>query len=169
MIFGQPQRITFTHPRDAGYYTPQMPRVGFMTNIEPFNKIYPRMRAARAMIPPPQADMAPGVASGYTPQPQIPQTTLPTPGGTGRGGFGGAFGSSGGVNPYRIMRDGGIPGIMSAGSNIRSGVQNSGNLIRRLSPGAFPQVNLPAGGQGGLQSMPQQPTAGPVAGWFGRW
>jgi hypothetical protein len=144
MIFGQPQRIAFQHPSSAGYYTPGTPNVGFYSNFHPFPGMFPRMQAVRAQIPPPQADMAPGVASRVNPS---------------AGGFGHAFGhsfgnfgrnnGSGSVNPYRVMRSGGIPGVMSSGGDIRRGVTSAGQLIRRLSPGAFSQQNIPAGPGGG--------------------
>jgi len=141
MIFGQPQRVPFQHPSAAGYYTPEMPNVRFYSNIQPFAKVFPRMSAVRAQIPPPQADMSPGVAS---------RMATPSPGGFGRA-FGYSFGSgngSGSVNPYRLMRDGGIPGIMSSGGDLRRGVSSAGALVRRLSPGAFTQQNIPAGSGG---------------------
>jgi len=143
MIFGQPQRVPFQHPSAAGYYRPGTPNVGFYSNFHPFPGMFPRMQAVRAQIPPPQADMAPGVASRVN----------PSAGGFGHA-FGHSFGSGGGgrsgsINPYRLMRDGGIPGIMSSGGNLRQGVSSAGSLIRRLSPGAFTQQNVPAGPGGG--------------------
>jgi hypothetical protein len=57
------------------------------------------------------------------------------------------FGSTGGtrmhshVDPYMVMRQGVIPGVMPSGANIRSGVRNAGDRVHRSLP--FQTAPLP--------------------------
>jgi len=144
MIFGQApqyQRLPFTRPADASFYTPRLPATAFYSTFQPFRNVLPAMAAFQTRIPSPPSHMAPG--SIRWPQPgQVVAAMTPGPGMPAPGGMAG-FGGFG--NPFMRAGGGGFPGIMASGANMRSGVTGAGGFIRSQSPAGYPAVNFPAG------------------------
>lgn len=139
MIFGQApqyQRLPFSRPAAAGFYTPRVPQTAFYSTFQPFRNVLPAMAAFATRIPNMPETMRPGVIRAPG-QVVAAMTPGPEP---AMSGFGQTW------NPLVAMRQGGFnPGIMSSGGNIRSGITGAGGFIRSLSPAGYPGVNLPAG------------------------
>lgn len=163
MIFGTTpdQRVPFTRPPEAGFYTPRLPAASFYSHLRPFSNVLPSMAAQQSRIPSPQADMRPGIVQVERPQqsgvrrslpavamqPMLPEGPGPAPGmnGFGRSGFGSSAAFGGGGSPYHVMRSGMFPGVRANMSNVRVGVSSAGGLVRRMTPSAY-GANDPAGG-----------------------
>lgn len=147
MILGQTQgdRVPFQRPQGGGY-RPQRPNTAFFSHLQPFSAGMPPMMAVVS-----RAGGGRGGDVVASSQPSAPGMS----GGFGRGGFG----SSGGVDPYRVMRSGMFPGIQASGNQMRRGVTGAGGVVRALMPAGYPNVANPANAQPG-------PTTGPVSGWW---
>lgn len=166
-------RVPFSRPPEASYYTPRIPKTAFYGNFHPFHKVMGPMAAIQTNVGNPRPGInrieSQRMASQAMPAVVAPPAQLPMPGqsvgpgpggGEGMSGFGhgfgyAGFGSTGGVNggginggvsPYRVMRSGMFPGVHANGGNVRHGVHNVGAQIRSQTPGAFPDANTPAGG-----------------------
>ena len=171
MIFGSPTssetpagRIPFSRPKAAGYYTPGIPKTGFYSHIHPFMHSMLPMTGYQPNIGPMPSDMVPGMVRVRNPRQTGIRQQLPSvvsqpmvtpqaqqveaqPGGMAGFGFAGfSGGSRNGPSPYAVMRNGRIPGIRSAGTNIRTDVTNAPRWIKSLTSGAYPNANVPGGG-----------------------
>jgi hypothetical protein len=156
MILGQTQsdRVPFTTPQGGGYM-PQRPGVGFYSHLQPFASVMPPIMALTSGA----GGRRGGNVSTRGGGGQVVASASPAAPGMS-GGFGrGGFGSSGGVDPYRVMRSGMFPGIQASGSQMRRGVTGAGGTVRALMPAGFPNALNPANAQPG-------PATGPVSGWW---
>lgn len=168
MILGQTpdQRLPYSRPGQAGFFTPHTPMMSFYSHLRPFATMSP-IQAVSGRIPQGSKYMNPGIATARASAmvaqdaDQAQVVTAMTPTAPGMAGFGNA-----GVDPYAVMRSGVLPGIRAAGNRMRYGIQSAGALIRRQSPGAYPAVNNPAGGHALAPGNGAQPTPAPVAGWW---
>ena len=161
--------MPFRRPAEAAYYTPQLPRTRYYTHLYPFMNVMSPMPSFMPRIPGAQSDMQPGVVRKFDPQatairqqlpavvstpranaaPMMPATFLPPvqtqmPNAPRMAPTAGFFGAAG--SPYNVMRSGAWPGIRSNGGNIRQGYAGAAALIRRVTPGAYTQANVPGGG-----------------------
>lgn len=157
MIFGQavPQyeRLPYSGPGRPTFT--RLPTTGYKSNFNPFWRVMPPMMARLPRLPAMPAAMGPqplqSMPSAAVPgsdgmvttdQPSAPMPALPAAAAR-------AMGMRGrGVNPYKVMRVGTWPGIHSSGRDMRYGVATAAQLVRNLSPGQFPNVNVPAGRYG---------------------
>ena len=139
------QRVPFQRPAGAGFYTPRTPSAAFQTHINPFTAMLNPMASVSARLGPQPSRFQPAGMGPSQTAPLITQMPQPTPM-SYRPGFQGARGFGSAMSPYRALRTGMFPGVMSSGSNIRAGVNTAGQLIRQLSPASYPQANVPAGG-----------------------
>lgn len=135
MILGQAVQYAPGRPGPANPNSiPRIPNTGWMSHFQPFPGIMTPMTAVTPFMP-----RVPGRAQpGY-------QAPVPAPApGPVAGAFGHAsFGRGGGVNPYRTMRTGMLPGVQVG--KFTRGATNAGGLISRLTKG-FPGRVMPAGG-----------------------
>lgn len=159
MILGQ-NRTPYSGPEAAsGAFRPGLPGTGFYSHFNPFIQVMERMPAVAGMYRPGlNPNMGPGPAPTMPAPPPVVTTPAPTTAPSAGGMAGSGFGSTGGtrmhshVNPYMVMRQGMIPGVMPSGANIRAGYQNVSARVDRSFP--FQTAPLPP---------PPPPPAPPVA------
>jgi hypothetical protein len=186
MILGQPVaqggRVPFQRPRyGAAGYIPRMIKPAFQTHLHPLQHVLPAMRGMIPRLPTAgaTAQMAPGAprhrpgvvaqeGGGCTncpPAVATPAPAAPTPAATAGFGFTalGRVAGGRGINPYRVLRTGGWPGIASNGANVRAG-RDAGAFIRRMMPAGFPNVAVPAGSYAALPAA--APAPAPTAGYY---
>ena len=147
MILGA-GRVPFSRPAGANAnFQPGLPATGHYSHFHPLTMVTQAMPAVSAYRPPYPGAMGPTPLPAVpVPQPAAP-VVAPSAGGMS-GAFGGSgFGSTGGVrshlhiDPYNVMRSGGIPGVRQNGSNLRAGIRNAGARVRAGMP--FQTAALP--------------------------
>lgn len=140
MILGSiPQDMRYPFSRPAGARPGFLPRVApthMQAGFNPFAQVLGPTAARMPFRPPLPAQMHPGTY-GVSP------TFAPEPAPAPVAGFG-ASGFGRGVSPYRTLRLGMMPGVSVSPSSIRAGVNNSGEIMQRLTAG-LPGGVTPAG------------------------
>jgi hypothetical protein len=137
--FGIPQsdRLPFSRPPGAGFYTPRLPQTGFLSHINPFMNVMMPLTALAPRLPRTPARMEPtGIGPGAQP-PIVMQSPTPPPAAMGpMAGFGASFSGRGrGLDPYAVIRSGMIPGVFStSGRNAMRPVQVAAGEIQQLIP-----------------------------------
>ncbi len=176
MILGA-TRTPFSRPAAAnGSFQPKLPHTGFYSHFHPLTMVTHAMAAEMMYRPPAPPSMGPTglpaipAVAPAAPVPAQVAPTVPTPGGTA--GFGGSgFGSHGAmqhahVDPYMVMRQGVIPGVMPSGANIRAGVRNASGRIHRSMPFQTAPLPPPPPPPAPVAAMPAVPATG-VKGFLG--
>lgn len=176
MILGA-TRTPFQRPAAAsGSFQPKLPHTGFYSHLHPLTMVTHAMSAEMMYRPPAPPSMGPTPLPAVPmPAPTIPTAApvappIPTPGGTA--GFGGSgFGSHGAmqhahIDPYMVMRQGVIPGVMPSGANIRAGVNNASGRIHRSMPFQTAALPPPPPPPAPVAAMPAVPATG-VKGFLG--
>ena len=145
MLLGR-NLVPFTTPPEAsGAFRPSMPHMHFYSNMRPFDTMAPMRATSSAWYPTPQNAIGPAPSMPAPPAPVTPGAAASPIGPAAA--MHGAFGSTGGVkmhshmNPYKVMRNGLIPGVHPNASHLRWGIHNARSVIHQSMP--FQTAPLP--------------------------
>jgi hypothetical protein len=147
-------RLPFKPP--GGFDRPRQIKTGFKTHLNPFWRIMnpyyvqqprvPAFQTAANPIPPVATAPANAPVSGWGYfGADEPAVTVPTPSAPAMKGRRHTHINSGNQDPYAVMRSGRWPGINPNVANTHVGVQSAAQLVKRLTPFGYKNVNVPAG------------------------